>query len=346
MDTTNKKRVAVIGGGIAGMEAAIRLTGLGHRVLLVEKEDDTGGHLKKWHKLFPYFREAGEILSIRDQLRACDGLELATGTRAEQIRPVNGGFELELSDFREEYADAVLLATGFSTFHAERKEEYGYGIYSNVITSVDLEALFNNPGKVEELIRSRPRRIAFIHCVGSRDVKSGNRYCSRVCCITAVKQAIELKKILPETEIFCFYMDLRMFGQNYEELYASAQENNKIQFIRGRLSEASENLDKTLQIKAEDTLSGRPIRMNVDLMVLMVGMELGDESRRLAAIAGLPLGQDGFIRSTDFHLHNNVTGVPGIFIAGSCGGPRNLNDCRSDACMAAFEIDCYLRNIN
>ncbi|MFZ5942375.1 MAG: FAD-dependent oxidoreductase [Bacteroidota bacterium] len=343
---TEEKKVAIIGGGIAGIEAAIRLTDLGHHVVLIEKEAETGGHLKKWHKLFPYFREASDILALRKKLASRPGLELITGTRAESVRRVDGHYEVGLAGNRRRTADAVLLATGFSTFHAERKEEYGYGIYKNVITSVDLEALFNNPDAVTDLVARKPQRIAFIHCVGSRDVKTGNTYCSRVCCVTAVKQAIELKKLLPATEIFCFYMDLRMFGQNYEELYASAQEDNKVQFIRGRLSEASENIDKSLQIKAEDTLSGRPIRMSVDLMVLMVGMELSDDSKELASQTGLKLGRDGFISSVDFHLRNNVTHQPGLFIAGSCGGPRNLNDCRSDACCAAFEIDTYLRNLN
>jgi len=344
MNTAKRKNIAIIGGGIAGIEAAIRLTDLGHSVTLIEKDAETGGHLKKWHKLFPYFRAASEILELREKLVGRQNLKLLTSTRAEDIKRVNGSFELCLSGNRMERADAVLLASGFSTFRAERKEEYGYGIYRNVLSSVDLEYIFNTPEKLRELSDRKPGRIAFIHCVGSRDVKSGNKYCSRVCCVTAVKQAIELKKMLPAAEIFCFYMDLRMFGQNYEELYAAAQEENKVQFIRGRLSEASENMDKSLLIKAEDTLSGRPIRMNVDLMVLMVGMELGDESARLAASAGLARGTDGFISSRDFHLKNNVTAQPGIFIAGSCGGPRNLNDCRSDASMAAFEIDSYLKN--
>jgi len=345
MTTTSNKKIAVIGAGITGIEAAIRLNDLGHEVLLIEKEPEPGGHLKKWHKLFPYFRDAAGILDIRRQLENRNGLEVLTSVKTENIKRVNGGFELLLQGEQTVKTDAVLLATGFSTFRAERKEEYGYGIYTNVITSVDLEGIFNDSTRFKELIDKKPKRIAFIHCVGSRDVKSGNTYCSRVCCVTAVKQAIELKRALDGTEIFCFYMDLRMFGQNYEELYASAQEDNKIQFIRGRLSEAAENPDKTLQIKAEDTLSGRPIRMCVDLMVLMVGMEPSSESLRLAEQAGLKRGRDGFISSVDFHLKNNVSDQPGIFIAGSCGGPRNLNDCRSDACVAAFEIDSYLRQL-
>ncbi len=118
-----------------------------------------------------------------------------------------------------------------------------------------------------------PQRIGFIHCVGSRDEKVGNLHCSKVCCVTAVKQAIEVKEMLPHAEIFLFYMDLRMFGRHFEELYKEAQQKYGIQFIRARLSEAFENPDGSLQIRIEDTLLAKPMKMTLDLLVLMVGIQ-------------------------------------------------------------------------
>ena len=103
-----------------------------------------------------------------------------------------------------------------------------------------------------------PKRIGIIHCVGSRDEKVCNYHCSKLCCITGVKQAIELRELLPDTEIFCFYMDMRMFGPGYEEMYRAAQEKYNIKFVRGRLSEAAENLNKQLQIRSKTRLSGNP----------------------------------------------------------------------------------------
>ena len=111
----------------------------------------------------------------------------------------------------------MVVATGFTLFDARRKEEYGYGIYDNVVTSADLERMMNE-GAVRLADGSTPRRIALLHCVGSRDEKVCQRHCSKVCCITGVKQAIELKKMFPEADVFNFYMDIRMFGAGYEEL--------------------------------------------------------------------------------------------------------------------------------
>ena len=105
---------------------------------------------------------------------------------------------------------------------------------------------------------SRPRRIAFLHCVGSRDEKVCQQHCSKVCCITGVKQAMEMKQLFPEADVFNFYMDIRMFGPGYEEMYREAQQKYNIHFLRGRISEASPTIDGRVQIKAEDTLTGRP----------------------------------------------------------------------------------------
>ena len=157
-------------------------------------------------------------------------------------------------------ADAILVTTGYDLFNASKKEEYGYGIYDNVITSAELEKLFSEGKSIVTSKGLPPKRVGFIHCVGSRDEKVGNKYCSKVCCVTAVKQAIELKERIPDVEAFCFYMDLRMYGMHFETLYRDSQEKYGVNFIRGRLSEACENIDGTILIKVEDTLAGRPLK--------------------------------------------------------------------------------------
>ena len=226
---------------------------------------------------------------------------------------------------------------------ARRKEEYGYKIYDHVITSADLEQLLLPGGDLTVAAGKNPKRIAFVHCVGSRDEKTGNHYCSKVCCITGVKQAIELKKRLPEAEIYCFYMDLRMYGKHFEELYREAQEKYDIQFIRGRLSEASEKIDKSLLIKSEDTLSGRPLKMNVDLLVLLVGMEAGKGTTVAAATCGIGCEESGFLKTTDSFLKSNFSEQEGIFLAGSCTAPMTINDTILHARSAAIEVDNWLK---
>lgn len=336
------RTVIIIGGGPAGCEAAYQLALRGYNVHIVEKNNETGGNLNNWYQLFPDRKNAG---SIREYLQARvshPGIFLHTGMEpAKTTRKPEGGFAIGLTDGSLVEGDALLVATGFKTFDAARKEEYGYGIYENVITSVELENLFANH-EIHTSLGETPRRIGIIHCVGSRDEKVCNYHCSKVCCVTGVKQAIELREMLPEAEIFCFYMDMRMFGPGYEEMYREAQEHHNIKFVRGRLSEAAENREKQLQIKVEDTLVGKPLRMTLDLMVLLVGMEASDGTRKTAAMLGLELAPNGFIRPADPHQGTNLTREEGIFIAGSCAAPMSLTNTLTDARSAAVCITDYL----
>jgi heterodisulfide reductase subunit A len=240
-------------------------------------------------------------------------------------------------------ADAVVIATGFTLFDAHRKQEYGYGLYDNVITSVDLERMMNG-GKVTLADGSEPKRIAILHCVGSRDEKVGQKHCSKVCCITGVKQAIELKEMYPTADVFNFYMDIRMFGPGYEELYREAQERYNVHFVRGRISEAAETIDKRIQIKAEDTLTGRPLRMTVDMLVLLVGMSANYDNPKLAASAGLSLAPNGYFKPKDSFLGMVHSEREGIFFAGTATAPKSLADTLAEASLTASAVDAYLKN--
>lgn len=340
---TPVKHIIIIGGGIAGIETACALTDAGHWVTVIEKEAQTGGKLNQWSYLFPEFTPAEEIRSLLQQKCHDKDFPILHQTEVSSINRLNGRFSIETTDEQQLLADAVVVATGYELFDARRKEEYGYHIYDHVITSADLEQLLLPEGDLSVAAGKDPKRIAFVHCVGSRDEKSGNHYCSKVCCITGVKQAIELKKRLPEAEIYCFYMDLRMYGKHFEELYREAQEKYDIQFIRGRLSEASEKIDKSLLIKAEDTLSGRPLKMNVDLLVLLVGMEAGKGTRDAAKVCSLACESSGFVQTADTLFHSNISSREGIFLAGACTAPMSINDTVLHARSAAIEVDQWLR---
>ena len=334
-----KETVLVVGGGIAGMETAVQLKSLGLSPVIVEKKGSLGGHVAQWNRLFPDMTPANKVLEPYDE--ALKEVDIYTDTEIASINYLQKGYTVVLSNGKNLRCKAVVLATGFKLFEAEKKEEYGYGIYDRVITNRDLENWFNT--RSDERVPAKPAAIGFVHCVGSRDVKAGNSQCSKVCCITAIKQAIEMKEIFPDAEIYCFYMDLRLFGKKYEDFYINAQRDYGIHFIRGRVSEVAETIDGRVQVKAEDTLSGKPVKVKLDLLVLMSGLVCDRSNHELARSISLPVDEDGFFRSLD-----NISGVTrtdrkGLFLAGTCTGPKTIPETLAEARSAALNVYEYLK---
>lgn len=332
----------MIGGGTAGMEAAGQLSKNGFNVTLIEKENNTGGHLNNWYHLFPDRKPGRDVISYLEKNISGKEIKLLSNTQVSAISKSERKFKLKTSGGNQINADAIVVATGFDLFKSEKKEEYGYGIYDNVITSADLEYRFHiNDLKTHNGLE--PVKIGLVHCVGSRDEKSGNLYCSKLCCVTAVKQAIELREKLPSSKVFCFYMDIRMGGAHYEELYIEAQEKHGINFIRGKVSEVSEKIDGTLVVKVEDTLAGRPLKMELDLLVLMAGMEVSSGTKDIVNLLGLETGENRFLKSRDNHTENNHSNIPGVFYAGTCTAPMNITETISHARAAVIDVVNYLR---
>lgn len=332
-----KKNILIIGGGPAGLEAAGQLQKYGHNVILIEKCKALGGHLSKWDRLFP---DGVEALSVLNKMLAALGnVKCFTETEVLSINMLDKSYNVILSNGISVLADAVLLSSGFDLFNAEKKEEYGYGVYDRVISNADLERYFKSR---EDRRIEKPKRIGFVHCVGSRDEKAGCRACSKVCCATAVKQACEIKEVFPDAQVFCFYMDLRMFGKNYEDMYLKAQKEYGVRFIRGRVSEVAEQYDKSLIVKAEDTLSSKPLKVTLDLLVLMSGMRPAVGTDTVAGLLRLMKDDDGFVNSKDGIYEAQKSPRPGLFLAGAVTGPKTLPETLSEARSAALGMLDYL----
>ena len=323
------------------MEAAGQLAKNGFMVTLVEKESKTGGHVKDWYHLFPDRRDSAEVIRYLEKQVNHKNIKLMTGMAVEGLERNHESLIVHTATGDDLYADAVIISTGFDLFRSERKEEYGYGIYDNVITSADLEVMFRK-GEVKKLNGEIPEKIGMVHCVGSRDEKVGNLYCSKLCCVTAVKQAMELREYIASSKIFCFYMDMRMGGALYEELYRESQEKYGINYIRGKVSEVSENINNRLVVKVEDTLTGRPLKLELDMLVLMAGMEMSEGGMKIARSGGLSTGENRFFSPADHHFGSNKSNIKGVFYAGTCTAPMNITETISHARAAVFDVMDYL----
>ncbi len=243
---------------------------------------------------------------------------------------------------------AIIVATGFDEYNPTPKTEYGYGRYGNVVTQFQLARLLDIDGPTKgRLLRptdgKEPKNIVMIQCVGSRD-ENTNGYCSSVCCMYALKHAQIIKEmVLPDSEIYICYIDIRTTGKGFEEYYRHTRELG-VNFIRARPSEIVENREtKNLILKVEDPDIGALIELEADLVVLSSATVPSRGTRELSEILRLNLDENGFFKEVHPKLRPVETNVRGIYICGSAQGPKDIPDSIVQAKAAASCVDTELR---
>jgi heterodisulfide reductase subunit A len=425
--------IMVVGGGIAGIHAALVMADAGKHVYLVERESTIGGHMAKFDKTFPTLDCAACILTPKmSQVRSHPnitlwtysdvvGVEGFTGDFTVRVRHrpryvkedlctgcleciekcihKQGKFEDEWNEglakrkpiyipfpqatpavvvvdpdaciwfktgkcpqtcieacerdafdfeqtetFDEVKVGAIVLATGFKTFDAGRMPEYGYGLYPNVYTSLEVERLLNAAGPTggEVVMRdgSAPNVVGIIHCVGSRDAKH-NLWCSKVCCMYSLKLAHMVKE-RTGAEVYNFYIDMRTPGKGYEEFYDRILKEG-VHMVRGRVAgvtdeAASHEEEGHLVIRAEDTLIGSVRRIPVDMVILAVGVTPQPDAQDVRRMFNISCGGEGFFTERHPKLAPVSTFTDGVFLAGACQGPKDIPDTVAQAGAAAAEV--------
>jgi len=280
--------------------------------------------------IYPPFAEATPFSYILDEARClrfkggeCDLCQKTCPTEA---------IEFDLKPKEQELSiGAVIAATGFDVFDARLKGSLGYGRYPNVLTGLDLEQVFAREGYLRLPTNGKePKNIGFIQCVGSRD--TGHGYCSQVCCKYAMKLAGLIKYQNPDTQVTIFYIDLQTAGKGFAQFYEKYKES--IRFVRGVPVEIVQTVSGELELKFEDISQGKVCRDTFDLVVLSVGISPRKGTWDLARILGINLSDDGFFDTKDC-LSSNETNVDGIFVAGTCQGPRDIPDSIAHGTAAA-----------
>jgi len=243
---------------------------------------------------------------------------------------------------------AIIVTTGFNLFDAGKKEEYGFGIYDNVITGLALERLLSASGPTGgHVVRPSdgkiPKKVAFIQCVGSRDEKSGNLYCSRVCCMYATKEAELVKEHVPGVDVIIYYMDVRAFGKAFEEFYQRAKSEFGIKYVKGRVAEVLENpANNNLLLRAENIELGQLIEDEVDMVVLSTGL-VPAATNDFEKVLPLKMGDDHFFVTANPKTDPVTTNIEGVFIAGGAEGPKDIPDSVAQASAAAMKASILLK---
>lgn len=348
MESSN---VLVIGGGIAGLTAAHELAKLGIKVELVEKEPFLGGHAIQFTcKAVESCAKCGACMAEEKLSNVIhnENIIIHTGANLERISK-NGRFNynIQLNQNRIDQskytgysasADAVIMATGFEPFDPVKKP-YGYRLFKNVITNLDLERMLKiNGNAIKPSDGMPPDKIAFIQCVGSRDSKLNHLWCSKICCASSLRMARVIKTRKPGTSITFFYIDIQGSGKDFEVLYQKAKED--FQMIRAIPGDIYKTGDDRLKVTCFDNLSKANIEEVYDMVVLSVAMIPGSGTKELAEMLGIIPCDTGFVKSCE---NDDIAGSGGVFVAGTAGGPLSIAESITHAVKTAWDVAKYLK---
>ncbi|MGD8997020.1 MAG: CoB--CoM heterodisulfide reductase iron-sulfur subunit A family protein [Anaerolineae bacterium] len=351
------RRALVVGGGIAGLSAALDIADAGYPVILVERSNRLGGRMAQHSHLYLNLRSSDDLLNARIEAVARHPLiEVLTDAQVVGFDGYVGNFTVEVESANLDSAllsseapgadrpgvmraevGAVVLATGFDLYASGNMPEYGGGRHADVVDSLQFERMLKE-GEIRRPSDGRiPQEVVWVQCAGSRAPDRHQPYCSKICCMYVAKQAIAYRRAVPEGQAYVFYIDIRSQGRGYDEYVQEAMEDYETIYLRGKVSKVVPR-DGRLEVWGADTLSGRSLRVGADLVVLAMAAVPSAGSDDLVRLLRVGTDQNGFLSEAHPKLRPVESLTAGVYVAGAAQFPKDIPETVAQASGAAAKV--------
>lgn len=357
------KRALIIGGGVAGMQAALDIADAGYPVVLVEKTGRLGGRMSELSGLYLNFDAAPDLLQHKvDAVTSHPNIQVLTNAEVSEVGGYVGNFvvrvEQQVQGSTDEEASgsgladdaiaytfdigAFVVATGYDLYDKARLGEYGGARYADVIDGLQLEEMLRPDGPTGGQIRRPsdgqvPKEVVWVQCAGSRDPELHMPYCSKVCCMYVAKQAMLYKQQVPDGQATVFYIDIRTQGKGYEEFAQQAMEEFDVLYVRGKASKVFQQNGR-VTVWGVDTLTGLVLEVEADLVVLATATVPRADSQELGQRLRIGIDEHGFFSEAHPKLRPVESLTAGVFLAGAAQFPKDIPETVAQASGAASKV--------
>jgi heterodisulfide reductase subunit A len=343
------KRGLVIGGGIAGMQAALEIADAGYPVVLVEREDYLGGHMAELSGLYLNFDGAPQLIQRKiESVMEHPHIQVLTNSEVTEVGGYVGNFVAKVVQQESEPVPytfdigAVVLATGYDLYDQGRLGEYGGARYPDVIDGLQFERMLRPDGPTRGQVRRPsdgrvPKEVVWIQCAGSRDPELHMPYCSKICCMYVAKQTMLYKQRVPDGQATVFYIDIRSQGKGYEEFVQQAMEEHAVLYVRGKASKVFQE-NGQVTVWGVDTLSGLPLQVEADLVVLATATVPRVDAKELGQRLRVSTDEHGFLSEAHPKLRPVESLTAGMFLAGAAQFPKDIPETVAQASGAASKV--------